>query len=221
MTRYESVRETIKPGVKLIAVSKTRSAGEISEIYKQGQRDFGENRVQELLAKQNELARSCPEIIWHLIGTLQKNKVRHIVGKADLIHSVDSLSLLKEISKRAVIRGITQDVLLQVNFSGEETKHGLPPNELWSVLEEAAGLEGVRVRGLMTMSAMGMDSAEKLAYFKDFKAFYDDLRNRSGSDCFDILSMGMSGDYREAMEAGSTLVRLGTAIFGPREYDLR
>lgn len=225
MTKYEEVKAMIPAGVQLLAVSKTKSPEEIRAVYDQGQRDFGENRVRELLEKEAEPALAFPDMRWHLIGTLQKNKVKHVVGKVVLIHSVDSKDLLERIAKRAASLGIVQDVLLQVNYSGEASKHGLEPDDVWALILESSEWSGIRIRGLMTMSGLAMSVEEKLAYYKRFHLFFTDLKARMvdcasetalNPDSFDILSIGMSGDYHEAIEAGSTMVRLGTAIFGPR-----
>lgn len=216
MIKFQDLVQTIPEHVSLLAVSKTRSAAEVKWLYDQGHRLFGENRVQELIAKQAELEEICPEIRWHLIGTLQKNKVRQVVGRVDLIESVHSLDLLREIAKRAERAGIVQDVLLQINYSGEDSKHGFAPDELGCVLETSKTMPSVRIRGLMTMSVLAMTADEKYEFYKAFKQYFDAHQEQYGEASFDTLSMGMSGDYQEAIRAGSNLVRLGTAIFGPR-----
>lgn len=200
----------LPPHVQLVAVSKTRTPEEILAVYGAGQLDFGENRVQELLEKQAALA-DYEDIRWHLIGTLQSNKVKQVVGRVHLIHSVHSVSLYTKIATRAEDLGVVQPVLLQVNFSGEASKHGLVPEDVEAVL--GAGKASAPILGLMTMSRVEMTSEEKLDYFKDFGSFYDALKERYD---LSVLSIGMSGDYHEAIEAGSTMVRLGSAIFGPR-----
>lgn len=198
--------------VQLIAVSKTRSTDEILALHESGQIDFAENRVQELIQKQDALSEHSA-IRWHLIGTLQSNKVNQVVGRVHLIQSVHSLSLYRKIAKRASSLSISQPVLFQVNFSAEASKHGFDPTEVEAALEVAAESSAAPVWGLMTMSVAEMTAEEKLDYFKRFAAFYDSLEEKYN---LNTLSIGMSGDYEEAIEAGSTMVRLGTAIFGPR-----
>lgn len=198
--------------VQLIAVSKTRSTDEILALHERGQIDFAENRVQELIQKQDALSEHSA-IRWHLIGTLQSNKVNQVVGRVHLIQSVHSLSLYRKIAKRASSLSISQPVLFQVNFSGEASKHGFDPSDVSAALEIAAQSPAAPVWGLMTMSVAEMTAEEKLVYFKRFAVFYDSLKEKYN---LNTLSIGMSGDYEEAIEAGSTMVRLGTAIFGPR-----
>lgn len=200
--------------VQLIAVSKTRTIDEILDLHERGQIDFAENRVQELLQKQDALGEQAA-IRWHLIGTLQSNKVNQVVGRAHLIQSVHSLSLYRKIAARASSLLLSQPVLFQVNFSGEASKHGFDPTEVEAALEIALETPAAPVWGLMTMSVAEMTAEEKLDYFKRFAAFYDSLKERYN---LNTLSIGMSADYEEAIEAGSTMVRLGSAIFGPRSY---
>lgn len=214
MTRLSLILRKIPPTVELLAVSKTRSIAEIKDVYAQGQRKFAENRVQELLMKQDALKDSCPDIEWHLIGTLQRNKVKSVIGKVQLIHSVHSLALLERIEREASAMNVRQDVLLQINYSGESSKFGLDTLKVHDTLSAADSMGHVAVRGLMTMSSVDMTPEERLDYFRRFRAFYDEIRTERD---FDILSIGMSDDYQEAIEAGSTMLRLGTAIFGPRQ----
>lgn len=193
--------------VRLIAVSKTKPIEYVKEAAEAGAMDFGENRPQELVSKQAEL----PNLRWHQIGTLQRNKVRHIVGKCALIHSVDSLPLAQEIEKRAGALGIVQDVLIQVNITGEETKSGIVPGELGGLLEDLAKLKSINPIGLMTISALGNTQDENRAVFSKLRVLGEKFGLRE-------LSMGMSHDYKEAIECGATMVRVGTAIFGARDY---
>ncbi len=193
--------------VRLIAVSKTKPIEYVKEAAEAGAMDFGENRPQELVSKQAEL----PNLRWHQIGTLQRNKVRHIVGKCALIHSVDSLPLAQEIEKRAGVLGIVQDVLIQVNITGEETKSGIVPGELGGLLEDLAKLKSINPIGLMTISALGNTQDENRAVFSKLRVLGEKFGLRE-------LSMGMSHDYKEAIECGATMVRVGTAIFGARDY---
>ena len=183
------------------------------EAYKAGHRDFGENYVQELLAKRETLPQ---DIRWHFIGHLQSNKVKYIVPFVYLIHGVDSLKLLKEISKQSAKAGRTTDVLLQVHVAREETKFGFSPGEIGDALEAAAEFPAAKVRGFMAMASNTQDLEQVRGEFmvvRDLKARFEshwpDLR---------ILSYGMSGDYREAVACGSNMVRIGSLIFGERNY---
>ncbi len=193
--------------ITLIAVSKTKSVEYVKEAIKAGAIDFGENKPQELAAKYDEIS----NVRWHQIGHLQKNKVRHIVGKTSLIHSIDSIPLALEVDKRASNIGIVQDVLVQVNVSGEESKFGITPSELDSFLDEVGVFKHIRVIGLMTISVKDYGREQNLSLFKELKI----LANSRG---LKELSMGMTHDYKEAIEAGATMIRVGTAIFGARDY---
>ena len=184
--------------VRLIAVSKTKPAEYIKEAMEAGAVDFGENKPQELAAKYEQVS----GVRWHQIGHLQKNKVRHIIGKTALIHSLDSIELAKEIDKRAKAVGIVQDVLIQVNISGEESKFGIKPENLPEMLESLKEFSNVNTTGLMT---------KLFSKLKELGSKYG-LRE---------FSMGMSHDYKEAIESGATMVRVGTSIFGERDYSLK
>lgn len=204
-------------GVRLVAVSKTHPAETVLEAYKTGQRIFGENRVQEMLVKKDALP---SDIEWHLIGHLQTNKVRQIAPFVSMIHSVDSERLLSEISKEALRCGRSIDCLLQVHIATEETKFGMDRNELIASVRRIAAdpMPGVRIRGLMGMATF-TDDAEiirsEFRYIQNlFKEVHTDFFNESPD--FNELSIGMSGDYKLALEFGTTLVRIGTAIFGIR-----
>ncbi|HHX36861.1 MAG TPA: YggS family pyridoxal phosphate-dependent enzyme [Clostridiaceae bacterium] len=208
--------------VHIVAVSKFHSAAEVCAAYELGLNHFGENRVQEFLPKQRAVEATECHPAWHLIGTLQRNKVRQVVGKVALIHSVDSLRLLKEIEKRAGNAAIVQPVLLQVNLSEVDNKHGLTVSDCLELLHDVVPeLSHVQVRGLMTMAEFGWDD-EKLDHF--FAAFKDvcerakvALPEKLQAD-FNIISAGMSQDFVQAIRHGATHVRIGTAIFGEREY---
>ena len=177
----------------------------------------GENRVQEMLEKNAQGAYEGAPL--HFIGHLQKNKVRQVVGLCSLIHSVDSLSLLQEISKTAQKRGLTQDVLLEVNIGNEESKSGFSPEEIGPALEEAAKMTSVRVRGLMAIPPICEKPEENRPFFlKMQKLFVDNCGKKYDNISMDFLSMGMSGDYAEAVRCGANMVRVGTGIFGPRNY---
>jgi len=197
--------------ITLVAVTKTISVDLINEAISNGIADVGENRVQEFLSKESEL-QPCRR---HLIGHLQRNKVRQIVGKIELIHSVDSVALLREIDAQASKLGITQDILMQINVSGEESKFGMNPDACREFAEIAETLENVDLRGVMTIPAMTDDVGYLREIFLRTKELFDELGELSPMD---ILSMGMSGDFEVAIECGSTMVRIGSSIFGKRDY---
>ncbi len=203
---------------KLIAVSKTKPVDLIMEAYDAGIRDFGENRVQELTAKFEEMPK---DIRWHLIGHLQTNKVKYIVDKVFLIHSVDSLKLAEEISKEAVKRSTTCDILLEVNVADEESKFGLSCEEVADTAAKIAKLPGVRIKGLMTVAPFVDDPEENRPVFRKLKQLSVDITSKNIDNVsMDILSMGMSGDYEVAIEEGATYIRVGTSIFGERNYQV-
>jgi pyridoxal phosphate enzyme (YggS family) len=204
------------PGdVRLVVVTKDVDARRAAEALAAGARDLGENRAQELAAKIEALASERPQPHWHFIGTLQRNKVKAVVGVAALIHSVDSVSLGRAVAARAGALGIVQDVLLEVNVSGEATKHGLRPAATAEALGALAGEPGLTVRGLMTIAPAGAPSVARRA-FADLRDLRQDLRGTLGGSDLEELSMGMTSDFEEAVEEGATIVRVGTAIFGPR-----
>jgi pyridoxal phosphate enzyme (YggS family) len=211
--RLNDIKKTLPPGVTLVAVSKTKSEDEIMEAYRAGHRIFGENKVQELVGKQAALP---VDIQWHMIGHLQRNKVKYLAGFVTLIHGVDSLRLLQEINKRGGQEGRVLDCLLQVHIAQESTKFGLDEAELGEILElwDKGELPHVRLCGLMGMATFTEDRDQVLEEFRFLKSLFD--RVRTGRDGFDTLSMGMSGDYLMALEAGSTMVRVGSSIFGER-----
>ncbi len=209
----QQIVKTLPPGVTLVAVSKTKSEDDIVEAYTAGQRVFGENKVQELVGKWEVLPK---DIQWHMIGHLQRNKVKYIAGFVTLIHGVDSLRLLREINKRAAQADRIQDCLLQVHIASESTKFGFDQAEIAEAMEiiKAKQLPNIRVRGLMGMATFTEDQAQVRGEFRFLKSLFDALGK--GDDTFNILSMGMSGDYLLAIEEGSTMVRLGSSIFGSR-----
>jgi len=200
--------------VLLIAVSKTKPIPLLEEAYACGIRDFGENRVQELSQK----AEAMPaDIRWHMIGHLQKNKVKAAVRHAYLIHSVDSLSLARTISAEAVKQSKTVSVLLEVNVAGEESKFGYSPSELLTDIPQIAALQNLKIKGLMTIAPYTEVPESNRNYFKQLKELAVDIRNKNIDNVdMDILSMGMSGDFQIAIEEGATMVRIGTSIFGQR-----
>lgn len=202
--------------VKLIAVSKNFSAETIKEAFTAGECLFGENRVQELCTKIPLLP---AEIAWHLIGTLQRNKVKNVVGKTALIHSVDSFSLAKEISKQAMKGDLLVEILLQVNIAGEFSKHGFAPEELMEEIKEICKLSGIKIKGLMTIAPL-VDHPEKVRLiFRQLKRLAESIESLQlpGVEMQE-LSMGMSDDFQVAVEEGATLVRIGSRIFGHRNY---
>ena len=202
-----------KPGdVLLLAVSKTVDAPQVREAYDAGLRDFGENRVQEALGKIPILP---TDIRWHLIGSLQSNKINKVLGKFALIHSVDSYELAQGISDR--MGKETQEVLLEVNTSGETTKAGMAEEETLENVKRIAQLRGIRLRGLMTVGPLTDDQKRQRESFRKLKGLFEAVKaQKTGGDSFSVLSMGMTSDFEMAVEEGSTLVRIGTAIFGPR-----
>jgi len=205
---YKRMLKELGKDFQLVAVSKTKTAADILALYALGQRDFGENYVQELVDKQQQLP---SDIRWHFIGHLQSNKVKSIVPFVYLIHGVDSLRLLKEIDRQAAKTGRVVDVLLQVHIAREETKFGLDAAEVAELMQAAPAMGAVRVRGLMGMASNTVDAEAVRAEFRTLRTLLDQWFPGDG-----ILSMGMSGDYRIAIEAGSTMVRIGSLLFGAR-----
>ena len=211
----QNFRSQIPDNVTLVAVSKTKPIEMILEAYASGQRDFGENYIQELLGKQSVLPN---DIRWHFIGHLQTNKVKFIVPFVHLIHGVDSFKLLKEIDKQAGKISRTVDVLLQVHIAKEETKFGFDTGELRKVFEDEIGLfKNVRICGLMGMASNTSDKKCIEVEFSIIKGLFEELKNGlADGQQLEILSIGMSNDYNLAIQYGSTLIRIGSAIFGTR-----
>ncbi len=204
-----------KESVTLIAVSKTKPVSLIKEAYAEGIRDFGENRVQELLEKYPQLP---SDIRWHLIGHLQTNKVRQIIDKVFLIHSVDSLKLAGEISKEAVKKGIEVPILVEVNMAGEESKFGVSEKDTEALIRDIALLKGIKVKGLMTVAPNVADGKENAEVFRKMRQLFIDIKQKNIDNVLmESLSMGMSGDYETAIEEGASYIRVGTSIFGHRE----
>lgn len=202
--------------VTLIAVSKTKPVSMIREAMDSGIVTFGENKVQELLEKQSVLEEPLD---WHMIGHLQRNKVRQIVGRVKRIHSVDSLRLAEQIQKDCEKQGLTADILIEVNIAGEETKFGLKPEETERVIREIATYPNVRVRGLMTIAPFVENPEENRVHFRNLHKLLVDINSKNIDNIsMSELSMGMSGDYEVAIEEGATYVRVGTGIFGSRQY---
>lgn len=197
--------------VTLVAISKEVAPDRIREAIKAGQQEFGENRVQELLSKHEELAGE--PIRWHFVGRLQRNKVKSLVGVAHLIHSVDRIELVQEIGSRAAN---PIDVLVEVNTSGEESKAGVDPRDLPGLLDEMGGIERIRVSGLMTMAPVLGSAEQARPYFRRLASLAAEAQARFPGMGIRHLSMGMSQDYAVAVQEGATIVRVGEAIFGPR-----
>jgi PLP dependent protein len=203
--------------ITLVGVSKFVPADLVQVAFDFGLIDLGENRVQEMLAKAEQLAAAGRHPRWHLIGTLQRNKVKAIIGQIELIQSVDSLELVADISRQSENRGLISKILLQVNTAGEMTKHGFAPEELPEAVEKAGQSPGIRLCGLMTMAPLFPDPEMARPVFSQTRELFDRLAGQTACPTdFRILSMGMSQDFRQAIASGATLVRIGTAIFGPR-----
>ena len=209
------LKKTLKSGVTLVAVSKTKPTEAIVEAYNTGHRVFGENKVQEMTGKWEQLPK---DIEWHMIGHLQRNKVKYMAPYVSLIHGVDSLKLLAEINKQALKHERTIDCLLQMHIAQEDTKFGLSEEELTTLLvsDQFKAMNNVRIRGLMGMATFTENEAQIRSEFQFLKAQFDSLKKSLPE--VDILSMGMSGDYKIAMDCGSTMVRIGSSIFGARNY---
>ena len=202
--------------VTLIAVSKTKPVETLQEAYNLGVRIFGENKVQELTVKYEALPK---DIHWHMIGHLQTNKVKYIIDKAELIHSVDSLKLAETIEKEAAKHDLIADILVEVNGAEEESKFGMKMEEVIPFVEKVSAFPHVRVRGLMTIAPFVEDPEENRSIFADLHKLYIDIKNKNhDNDTVSVLSMGMTNDYEVAIEEGATMVRVGTGIFGVRNY---
>lgn len=202
--------------VTLIAVSKTKPVETLQEAYDLGVRIFGENKVQELTAKYEALPK---DIDWHMIGHLQTNKVKYIIDKAELIHSVDSLKLAETIEKEAAKHDLIADILVEVNVAEEESKFGMKMEEVIPFVEKVSAFPHVRVRGLMTIAPFVEDPEENRSIFADLHKLYIDIKKKNhDNDTVSVLSMGMTNDYEVAIEEGATMVRVGTGIFGARNY---
>lgn len=227
--------------VTLIAVSKYKPEEMLIEAYECGIRHFGENKVQELVQKHENLnGHFSGQVHWHLIGHLQRNKVKYIVDKAELIHSIDSLRLAQQIEEEAARKNTICEVLVEVNIAGEDTKYGVSPEEVPGMVEELLTLSHVRVRGLMTVAPYVENPEKNRKYFKNLRQLYVDIKSKNtdnigdgnisnnndtshsciGLEQFNILSMGMTGDFEVAIEEGATMVRVGTGIFGERDYSI-
>lgn len=210
------IKNEIPKDVTLIAVSKTRTIEEMEKVYQVEIRDFGENKVQELV---NKFENFHSDVRWHLIGHLQKNKVKYIVGKVFLIHSLDSIALLEEIEKRFKANNQIANVLIQINIGKDPNKSGIMKEDLEKLIEACERCENVKVKGLMTVIPKG-DEESCRKYFKQMKKIYDDLSKKQYNNInMEYLSMGMTGDYKIAISEGANMVRIGEGIFGKRIYN--
>ena len=204
--------------VTLIAVSKTKPLEMLQEIYGEGVRDFGENKVQELDEKYDIMPK---DIHWQMIGHLQRNKVKYIIDKAELIHSVDSIRLAETIDKEAAKKGIVVNVLLEVNMAKEDTKFGLMPEEIMDFIHEIVRFQHIKVQGLMTIAPFVENPEENRIHFANLRKLSVDIADKNIDNIhMGVLSMGMTNDYEVAIEEGATMVRVGTGIFGKRNYAL-
>lgn len=221
-----SVQENIKKACKrvgrnadevtLIAVSKTKPLSMLEEAYDAGMREFGENKPQEMRDKAKLW--NVP-VHWHMIGSLQTNKIKYVVGTACMIHSVDSLTLAAAIEKEAEKKNLVMDILLEVNMAEEESKHGFSVVEIYPVISEISKMQHLSLRGLMTVAPYTENAEENRIYFRKMKELLVDINNKNIDNIsMDVLSMGMSSDYEVAIEEGATMVRVGTGIFGERNY---
>ena len=202
--------------VTLIAVSKTKPVEMLQEVYNEGIRDFGENYVQELADKIEIMPK---DIRWHMIGHLQRNKVKYLVGKVACIHSVDSLRLAEVINERSIKLGVVTEIMAEVNIAGEESKFGFTRDEVFDFAEKVSTMEGVKLVGLMTSAPYVNDPEENRQYFREMKSLSVDINEKNINNInITELSMGMTKDYIVAVEEGATHVRVGTAIFGARNY---
>ncbi|MCP1101701.1 pyridoxal phosphate enzyme (YggS family) [Aequitasia blattaphilus] len=227
-TLYQMVQRNISAACKnsgrstedvtLIAVSKTKPIPKLEEAYQLGIRDFGENKVQELVEKYEALPK---DIRWHMIGHLQRNKVKYIIDKVSLIHSVDSIKLAREIEKEGKKHNLRMPVLIEVNVAREESKFGLYPEELDDFFDEVRQFQHIEIKGLMTIAPYVHNPEENRGVFQELRKISVDIsmKNLDNTD-MSILSMGMTGDYMVAIEEGASMVRVGTGLFGEREYTL-
>lgn len=212
---YRKIKNEIPENVLLLAVSKTKPLEDLEEAYKAGARDFGENKVQEMTKKYEEFHK---DVRWHLIGNLQRNKVKYIVGKVHLIHSLSSVKLLETIEKEYEKHNLIANVLIQINIGREESKTGLLIEDLEELISAVEKCKFVKVKGIMTIIPKGNEESNR-KYFKEVKNIFENLKKREFENItMEILSMGMTHDYKEAIEEGSTLVRVGEGIFGKRNY---
>lgn len=204
--------------VLLVAVSKTKPVEMLQEVYDEGVRDFGENKPQEIKEKYPQLP---DDIKWHMIGHLQRNKIKYIIDKVCMIHSVDSLRLAEAIDEEAAKHGIVMPVLVEVNVAKEESKYGIMPEEAEDFIRQISTLKHICVQGLMTIAPFTENAEENRIHFRNLKKLYVDIKEKNIDNVnMCNLSMGMTGDYEVAIEEGATMIRVGTGIFGERFYGL-
>ena len=216
--KIQDITSTLPEHVTLVAVSKTKPVSDLMEAYGAGQRIFGENKVQEMVEKQPQMPK---DIEWHMIGHLQRNKVKYMAEFVSLIHGVDNLKLLKEIDKQAKLNNRVIDCLFQIKIADEDSKFGMTSTEAHDILESTDFLElkNIRIVGLMGMATFTDDEQQIEKEFKKLKSTFDELKQIKTENCqLQTVSMGMSGDYQIAINCGSTLIRLGSSIFGERNY---
>lgn len=213
---YLNILKDIPNDVTVLAVSKTRSVEEILEAYHAGAREFGENKVQELCEKFEQLPK---DIRWHLIGHLQRNKVKYLVDKVHLIHSLDSIKLLEELEKQFSSKDRVANVLIQINIGKETTKTGINVENIEDIINACEKCNSVKVRGLMATIPIGDEKSCRF-YFNEMKKIFEGLKMKSFKNInMEVLSIGMTGDYKIAIEEGSTLIRIGEGVFGKRNYN--
>jgi pyridoxal phosphate enzyme (YggS family) len=210
----QKIKAEIPESVTLVAVSKTKPASDISEAYEGGQRVFGENKIQEMASKYEELPK---DIQWHMIGNVQTNKIKYMAPFVSLVHGVDREKVLKELNKQAAKNDRTINCLLQVHIAEEDTKFGFDKNELSELADHLKDFMNVNIVGLMGMATNTTNKAQIKQEFEGLNDIFHELKEKLGAD-FKTLSMGMSGDYNLAIECGSTMIRVGSSIFGARNY---
>ncbi|MBU3111824.1 YggS family pyridoxal phosphate-dependent enzyme [Clostridium lacusfryxellense] len=212
---YYKIKNEISQYVTLICVSKTRQIQEIEEVYKLGAREFGENKVQEFIEKYESLPK---DIKWHFIGHLQTNKVKYLVGKVHLIHSLDSIHLLREIEKRYAQKDEVANLLIQINIGKEEAKTGIAIEELEDLIKACEVCNNIKIKGIMATIPIGNEESCR-KYFSKMKLIFDNLKTSEHKNVsMEFLSLGMSKDFKIALENGSNMIRLGASIFGERNY---
>ncbi len=214
----KSIKSSIPDSVTLVAVSKTKPVSDLMEAYNAGQRIFGENKIQEMSEKQEVLPK---DIEWHMIGHVQRNKVKYMASFVRLIHGIDNIKLLKEINKQALKHGRVIDCLLQIKIASEDSKFGMTPTEAYNLLQSEVilGLKNVKITGLMGMATFTDNKNQVKQEFNTLKQTFDNLKTIQTKNCeLKTISMGMSGDYQLAIDCGSTMVRVGSSIFGERNY---
>ena len=214
------IKSSLPEHVTLVAVSKTKPVSDLMEAYNAGQRIFGENKIQEMVEKHEQMPK---DIKWHMIGHVQRNKVKYMASFVDLIHGVDNFKLLKEINKQATKHDRIINCLLQVKIATEDSKFGLSPENALSLIqsEEFSELKNIKIIGLMGMATFTDNQEQVKQEFQLLKSSFDELKSFKKNNCqLEIISMGMSGDYQLAIECGSTMIRVGSSIFGARNYSI-